>query len=108
MRTDDKLVRHTVAERRGDATKMPWERARVDHARRVASVFRGQADRLDAAAQGIQDEARRDQLKDTATRLRAYAKDVQATPTRAQKIAKLMQQQRGYDAGRMTVDRERD
>ncbi len=87
MRTDDKLVRHSVAEQRGDAAKMPWERARADHARRVASVFRGQADRLDAAARETQDEALRGQLNGAATRLRAFAKDVQATPTRAQELA---------------------
>ncbi len=108
MRTDDKLVRHTVAERRGDAAKMPWERARADHARRVASVFQGQADRLDAAAQGTQDEARRDQLKGAATRLRTYAKDVQATPTRAQKIAGKLQRRQARDVDRNAADRERD
>lgn len=108
MRTDDKLVRYTVAERRGDAAKTPWERARADHARRLASVFQGQADRLEAAGKGIQDQARRDQLKGAATRLRAYAKDVQATPTRAQKIATLLQRQQHLDIDRSTADRERD
>jgi hypothetical protein len=105
MRTDDKLVRHTVAERRGDAAKTPWERARADHARRVASVFQGQADQLEAAAREAQDGARRDQLKGTATRLRAYAKDVQATPTRAQKMAATLRRDRPLERG--GSDRER-
>ena len=99
MRTDDKLVRHTVAEGRGGAAEMPWERARADHARRVVSVFQGQADRLEAAAREVQDKARRDQLRSTATRLRAYAKDVQTTPTRAQMIARVLRRQPSIDAG---------
>jgi len=108
MRTDDKLVRHTVAERRGDVAKMPWERARAEHARRVASVFQRQADRLDAAAQETRDEARRDQLKGTASLLRAFAKDVQAIPTRAQKIAEALQRRRGQGIVRDLLDRELD
>jgi hypothetical protein len=107
MRTDDKLVRHTVAERRSDAAKTPWERARADHARRVASVFLGQADRLEAAARGVQDQARRDQIKSTAVRLRAFAKDVQATPTRSQKVAAQMARQRPRGADRDVSDVER-
>jgi len=106
MRTDDKLVRHTVAEGRGNAAKMPWERARADHARRVATVFQGQADRLEAGAREAQGEARRDRLKGTARRLRAFAKDVEAMPTRAQKIANALQHQRGAD--REAEDLERD
>lgn len=107
MRTDDKLVRHTVAERRGDATKTPWERARADHARRVALVFQAQADRLEAAGKGIQDQARRDQVKGAATRLRAYANDVQATPTRSQKVAEKLQQRQGRDIDRDSSDIDR-
>lgn len=106
MRTDDKLVRHTVAERRSDAVRTPWEQSRADHARRVATVFQGQADRLEAAVKGAQDQSHRDQLKMAASQLRAFAKDVQATPTRAQKLATIMQQK--HDRGLVRGHGERE
>lgn len=95
MRTDDRLVRHTIAERRGPAVNTPWERARADHTRRVASVFQDQASGLETAAKKTQDEASRDQLRGAAARLRAFAKDVQVTPTRSQNVAAAIQRQQG-------------
>jgi hypothetical protein len=86
---------------------MPWERARTDHARRVASVFRGQADRLDATARETQDKAHGEQLKGAAARLRGFAKDVQATPTRAQKVAEKLQRRRSPDTFRDVPEQER-
>ncbi|MDB5987846.1 MAG: relaxase/mobilization nuclease domain protein [Nevskia sp.] len=108
MRTDDKLVRHTVAERRGAAAKMPWEVARATNAQRIVADFQGQATQLEEAAQRVQDDTRRTQLSGAAKRLREFAKDVQATPTRAQKIAQKIQQRRSSSIDRDAADLERD
>ena len=99
MRTDDKLVRHTAAERRTTAPSMPWEAARIQNARRVSSDFDRQAARLASMAETADDPARRQQLRRAADQLHNFARRVGATPTRAQNAAAALQagQSRGEE-----------
>ncbi len=103
MRTDDEMVRHAVAEKRGSGPSMPWEIARVRSARMVADGFRQQAKGLESAAESESDESRKSVLKRGADGLRAFAGRVRAAPTRAQEASVLLQKNRERDAG---VERE--
>ncbi|MDB5968515.1 MAG: putative relaxase [Hydrocarboniphaga sp.] len=91
MRTDDKLVRHTAAERRTDVPSTPWEAARIRNAREVAQGFRDQSDSLLVEARASDDEPRRQMLERAAILLRVLAHETQPTPTRAQQVASQMQ-----------------
>jgi len=106
MRTDDKLLRHTVAERRSDGAKTSWERARASNARRVAMEFQGQADQLNTAARGAQDAGNKRQLRGAANQLQDFAKHVEATPTRAQRMARTLQRTQRSEVDRDGADRE--
>jgi hypothetical protein len=103
MRTDDEMVRHDVAEKRGSEPSMPWEIARVRTTRLAADGFRQQANGLESTAENEVDESRKGVLKRGADGLRAFARGLRPAPTRAQETAALLQKNRSRDAG---VERE--
>ncbi len=105
MRTDSAAVRRVAAEKRGPAPVKPWEMARASNAQRVAGDFTRQAERLAAAANEAEDQARKDQLQRAADQLRGFARRIRPKPTRAQEMAAALQRERDPERG--AADRER-
>jgi len=98
MRTDERLARHTVAERRGSAAAMPWEVARARNTNAVAMRFRSQAQALETDATRDGSEQQKALARRAAFSLRKFASELRPIPTRAQKMAAAVQRERQHGA----------